>query len=234
MFFTTSERRISSIPSLTKSVFQRSGSISLSQGLRGAKHLAIWRHDLQLAVGQTQPRIRFELLDQSFKECGFCRIIRLRNPHIFSTGFGQPFAPLLECRAAVLRIGNEAGPAFLARKFLQNCAAAIGGSIIQQDDFHVLIGLPCDGTQPLRQIFFVIVIRDDDADERLLRASLCGRGCRLRLLGQPIKQGFDLQSGAGAAVPFHDALPPFRPLDAAQLCVASEPQDGLRSRITSS
>ena len=38
------------------------------------------------------------------------------------------------------------------------------------------------------------------------------------------------RGGAGAAVPFHDASPPFRPLGATQLGVASEPQDGLRSR----
>ena len=73
---------------------------------------------------------------------------------------------VLRLRDATIRLVDNAHAIVSPLVFVQNHRAGIGGAVVHEDDFQMLVRLPKNRIHAVTQVFLGVVHRHDDRDKR--------------------------------------------------------------------
>src|SRR5690348_11899406 len=115
------------------------------------------------AIGVADGVVIFEDGEKALEEAFVGIVVRFGDPKVFAARETHTFVPLAEGAAGIRFVEFGADPR-IAGILREDGAALVGGTIVQKDQFEILIGLAQNAFDALRQKSLVVVIGDDHAD----------------------------------------------------------------------
>ena len=121
--------------------------------------------DPRLTDGESNVGVPSQSVDEGLQQRGVRVIVRFGEPEIFTFRLAEAEFPLFEGTTTVLLVEDRLHSLVLAVR-LNDFAAVVRGSIVEDDEFDVLESLGQNAIDAFWQVLCVIIVRRDDRDSR--------------------------------------------------------------------
>src|SRR5208282_1985936 len=135
----------------------------------------------RLTHGESNVGVPIQSIDEGLQQRGVRVIIRFGEPYIFTFRLAEPQVPLLEGTTTVLLVEDRLRSLVLAVR-LNEFAAVVRGSIVEDEEFEVLKRLGQNAIDALWQVLGVIIVRRHDRDSRHVAGPRWCQAARLNLV----------------------------------------------------